>query len=66
VTDPEGLLKEDINLEGKVEAIDVQLVTNAVLKWKGTKSIYTTDLNPYGATNVADVQCGVSKVLHRK
>lgn len=56
--------KVDINQDGLVDAVDVQLVTNTVLQVEGAKS-YDGDTNEDGAINALDIQTVVNAALRR-
>jgi WD40 repeat protein len=51
----------DVNLDGKVDAIDVQLVINSALS--GVKTNPRTDINGDGVVNAIDVQLVINAVL---
>jgi hypothetical protein len=50
----------DVNADGKVNALDVQLVTNAAL---GEASSVPTDVNKVGGTNALDIQAVINAAL---
>mgnify|MGYP002620102158 CR=1 FL=1 len=52
---------KDVNLDGKVDAIDVQLVINAALT--GVKTNPRTDINRDGSVNAIDVQLVINGAL---
>ncbi len=54
----------DVNKDGKVDAVDVQLVTSDVLR-RSTKSLWVTDVNNDGAVNTLDVQQVINTALVR-
>ncbi len=56
----------DVNNDGKIDAIDVQLVVNAVLALPGAKSgDVNPDANRDGQVNASDIQVVVNKALFR-
>lgn len=55
----------DVNRDGTVDALDVQLVIAAVLQSGAAKAEYNTDVNSDGRTNAADIQAVVNKALRR-
>lgn len=55
----------DVNNDGKINALDVQIVVNAVLKVQGGKSAINPDANRDGRVNSSDVQVVVNKALNR-
>ncbi len=56
----------DVNNDGKIDAIDVQLVVNAVLALPGAKSEdVNPDANRDGQVNASDIQVVVNKALLR-
>jgi Zn-dependent metalloprotease len=55
----------DVNRDGTVDALDVQLVIAAVLQTSQAKAEYNTDVNSDGRTNAADIQAVVNKALRR-
>ncbi len=57
----EPISKADVNRDGLVNALDVQLVINAILA--AEKSAGDTDVNRDGATNSADIQFVVNTVI---
>jgi hypothetical protein len=59
----EDVTKADINLDGVVDAQDVQLVTNAVLQ--RTKAAVDADANRDGAVDSMDIQAVVFYVLKK-
>jgi hypothetical protein len=60
-TDGAGsIVKADINGDGSVSAVDVQLVINGVL---GTEKTYDVDANRDGVVNAADIQVVVNALL---
>ena len=61
-TDGAGsIVKADINGDGSVSAVDVQLVINGVL---GTEKTYDVDANRDGVVNAADIQVVVNALLN--
>ena len=58
-------LPEDINNDGKVDAVDVELVVKAVLGDKQVKGTFGTDTNDDGSTDALDVQSVVNRALYR-
>ena len=58
-------LKEDVNVDGRVDAVDVQIVTNAVLASPITKAGVNPDANRDGRINAVDIQVVVNKALLR-
>lgn len=59
----EGSLYGDINKDGKVNAIDVQLVINAVLNQ--AKAGHPADINRDGGVDAADIQGVINAVLSK-
>lgn len=59
--------KEDINADGRVDAVDIQLVSNAVLGAREgvVKLAKSPDVNGDGRVNAADVQLVVNRALLR-
>lgn len=55
----------DVNGDGKINAIDVQLVVNAVLEIQGKSTGMNPDANRDGQVNAADIQVVVNEALHR-
>lgn len=60
-----SIITADVNLDGKVDAVDVQLVVSAVLKSGGPKADYNADANRDGNVNASDIQVVVSTALRR-
>ena len=62
-----GLAVEDLNDDGKVNAVDVQIVVGAVLELAGAKAkaVKSPDTNGDGSVNAADVQMVVNRALLR-
>jgi len=58
--------RADVNSDGRVDAVDVQLVVNAVLQTKGIKGKVNADTNNDGAVNASDIQAVVNSALYRK
>ncbi len=56
-----SVLKADVNHDGKVDAVDVQLVINAVLEL--SKSQVDADVNLDGKINAADLQVVINKAI---
>lgn len=56
------IVKADINGDGSVTAVDVQLVINGVL---GTEKNYDVDANRDGQVNAADIQVVVNALLNK-
>ncbi len=66
VGDGSELFKEDVNKDGRVDAVDVQLVTAAVLRTAtAAKAAVDADVNGDGKVNASDIQSVVNKALHR-
>lgn len=64
--DPDAvLLPTDVNGDGKVDSIDVQLVINAVLKSEPTKDGVNPDANRDGQVNALDLQVVVNSAIGR-
>jgi hypothetical protein len=62
----DDLPKEDVNVDGKVDAIDIQIVAGAVLGSKDAiKATSSPDVNGDGVVNAADVQLVVNRALLR-
>lgn len=59
------LFNEDVNKDGRVDALDVQLVRNYILGRANDKAVLYPDVNGDGVVNAADIQLVVNKVLHR-
>lgn len=55
----------DVNQDGKIDALDVQLVVNAVLQLQPKTAGINPDVNQDGRVNAADIQVVVNKALHR-
>lgn len=60
-----GLLKADVNNDGRVDSTDIQLVINAILAGSAGKSGHTADANQDGIVNASDVQVVVNHALRR-
>lgn len=58
--------RADVNLDGRTNATDVQLVINAVLELSGVKGAYNGDVNRDGAVSASDIQSVVNSALYRK
>lgn len=58
------ITKADVNLDGVVNAVDIQLVINAVLQ-KAASSV-DADVNRDGVVNAADIQIAVNEALQLK
>jgi len=56
-----SIAKADVNRDGKVNAVDVQLVVNAVLQ--RSKAATDADVNRDGHVNAADIQVVVNEAL---
>lgn len=67
VASRDDLDKEDINADGRVDAVDIQLVSSAVLGAKEglVKQVNSPDVNGDGRVNAADVQLVVNRALLR-
>ena len=66
IGDGSDLLGADVNKDGRVDAMDVQIVTNAVLKaFDGAKAGLNTDVNGDGRINAGDIQAVVNSALNR-
>jgi hypothetical protein len=63
----DDLDKEDLNVDGKVDALDIQIVAGAVLAESKAleKATNSPDVNGDGAINAADVQLVVNRALLR-
>ncbi len=63
----DDLDKEDLNVDGRVDAVDIQIVSSAVLaEGKALeKASNSPDVNGDGAINAADVQLVVNRALLR-
>lgn len=55
----------DVNNDGKINALDVQIVVNAVLRIKEKAASVNPDANRDGQVNASDIQVVVNKALHR-
>ncbi len=65
VGDGAELFKEDVNKDARVDAVDIQLVTGAVLQSKAVaKAVIDADVNGDGKVNAADIQAVVNRALH--
>jgi hypothetical protein len=58
-----GILRADVNGDGKVDAVDIQIVVNAVLQREGAKESYDADVNRDGKVDAADLQLVVNHAL---
>jgi Zn-dependent metalloprotease len=58
-----SIAKADVNRDGVVNAVDVQLVINAVLKL--SKSFVDADVNRDGKVNAADVQAVINEAISK-
>ncbi|MCX5771175.1 MAG: dockerin type I domain-containing protein, partial [Candidatus Hydrogenedentes bacterium] len=56
--------KADVNMDGVVDAVDVQLVINTVLM--ATKNEIDADVNRDGKVNSVDIQAVINEALHVK
>ena len=65
VGDPSDIINADLNRDGKVDAVDIQLVVSAVLKMSGQKADVNPDANRDGSINASDVQVVVNRALRR-
>lgn len=66
IGDASDLLREDVNKDGRVDAVDVQLVTGDVLKTgEAAKQGLATDVNGDGVVNSLDIQMVVNRALLR-
>ena len=63
--DTGDILIGDINGDGRVDALDVQLVVGAVLEVSTLKSGINADANEDGVVNASDVQLVVNRALYR-
>lgn len=61
VASGEAISKADVNQDGVVDAVDVQLVINAVLS--AAKSTVDADVNRDGKTNSVDIQAVINEAL---
>lgn len=59
------LFREDINKDGRVDALDIQLVKNYILGRADGKTQIYPDVNEDGVVNAADIQLVVNKALYR-
>lgn len=55
----------DVNGDGKINALDVQLVVNAVLQIQAKSAEINPDANRDGRVNSSDIQVVVNEALHR-
>lgn len=55
----------DVNNDGKINALDVQIVVNAVLRIKEKAASVNPDANRDGQVNASDIQVVVNEALHR-
>ncbi|MBL7646288.1 MAG: M4 family metallopeptidase [Candidatus Hydrogenedentes bacterium] len=55
----------DVNGDGKINALDVQIVVNAVLRIQEKAVSVNPDANRDGQVNASDIQVVVNKALHR-
>lgn len=55
----------DVNNDGKINALDVQIVVNAVLRIQEKAVSANPDANRDGQVNASDIQVVVNKALHR-
>jgi Zn-dependent metalloprotease len=55
----------DVNNDGKIDALDVQIVVNAVLRIQEKSATLNPDANRDGQVNASDIQVVVNKALHR-
>ncbi len=55
----------DVNNDGKINALDVQIVVNAVLRIQEKAVSVNPDANRDGQVNASDIQVVVNKALHR-
>jgi hypothetical protein len=66
VGDGAELFKEDVNKDGRVDAVDVQLVTAGVLRTAdAAKAAVDGDVNGDGKVNAGDIQAVVNRALQR-
>jgi hypothetical protein len=55
----------DVNGDGRVDALDVQIVVGIVLKVSTQKADVNADVNEDGTVNAVDVQFVVNRALYR-
>ena len=60
-----GTATTDLNSDGKVDAVDVQIVINSVLDVGDAKLMFNADANRDGAVNASDVQLVINAALRR-
>ena len=60
-----GTATTDLNSDGKVDAVDVQIVINSVLDVGDAKLMFNADANRDGAINASDVQLVINAALRR-
>ncbi len=65
ITSLSELPQGDVNQDAKVNALDVQLVTNAVLTMTTAKAGYNCDVNGDGDVNALDIQVVINRALGR-
>lgn len=66
VGDGAELFKEDVNKDGRVDAVDVQLVTGTVLQNAAiAKAAVDADINGDGKVSASDIQSVVNRALRR-
>lgn len=65
VNDLSEVINPDVNGDGKVDALDVQLVLNVLLAQKDAKSVPLADVNGDGRVNATDLQLVVGAALRR-
>jgi len=66
VGDGAELVKEDLNKDARVDAVDIQLVTGSVLQTAtAAKAAVNADVNGDGRVNALDIQSVVNRALRR-
>lgn len=63
VDDDAQVVAPDVNGDNAVDAVDIQIVLNAILRSEGLKATYNADVNRDGAINTADLQLVVNEAL---
>ncbi len=63
VGDDEVLVIADVNNDTVVDALDIQIVLNAILRTEGLKSTFNPDVNRDGLVNTTDLQLVVNEAL---
>lgn len=60
-----GIQVTDVNNDGKINALDVQIVVNSVLQLQAKTADINPDANRDGQVNSSDIQLVVNRALHR-